>query len=53
MEGFPGGWSGKPAKTIPFTSLISCLEKYWEVMRPPKDLPPANSGVEGNDSTAF
>ena len=41
MEGLPDGCSGNPKKTNPPTPVSGVAACAWEVMRPPKDLPPA------------
>ena len=41
MDGLPDGCNGNPKKTNPPTPVSGVAACAWEVMRPPKDLPPA------------
>jgi hypothetical protein len=45
--GAPDAWSGKPKNAIPRTSGSARWDAAVDVMRPPSDLPPANSGSSG------
>ena len=52
IAGRLGGWSGKPRKMRPATSSSCRAAAAWDVIRPPSDLPPANSLSEGRTSLA-
>ena len=48
VSGLLGGWSGKPKKIRPRTVFGRRLRAAaWEVMRAPRDLPPAKVGRFG------
>ena len=53
IDGLPAGWSGNPTKIIPLTLGDSWLDKYWDVILPPKDFPPANIGSSGKSSVTL
>src|SRR6185436_10592859 len=53
VDGLPEGWSGNPKKTIPLISCDGCVDKYWELILPPKDFPDRKTGSSGKSSLAF
>ncbi len=53
VPGCLGGCSGKPKNTNPRTPSSGCCAAACEVMRPPMDLPPANSSNPGAASAAL
>ena len=52
VSGLPGWWSGKEKKTSPRTPSSGDSEAAVDVMRPPKEWPPARSGRSGAASCA-
>ena len=50
MPGLPAGCSGKPRNTSPRTPGSGAIACACEVIRPPYDRPPANSGRSGASS---
>ena len=51
-EGRPAGCSGKPRNASPHTPRSGALACACEVIRPPKDFPPAMSGNPGSQPSA-
>src|SRR6516225_2404162 len=52
LDGRPAGCSGNPRKASPQTPCSGAFSCACDVIRPPKDLPPAMRGVSGSRHSA-